>query len=616
MPKILPRLEWTLHRLSPAVVDVATDLQRAAWSKAPEKLSRKFDALVLGGGLSSCAAAIAIADAGFQVGLVEETHMLGGQASAAGVSAFDITFRYDHAINDYGLWSKIVNRLMSLYRDELKRPINAGHYKNISITPNVVAVERVLTEMLAESGVTVLRNTKISEVNLARGTFKNVRSTAGNISAAILLDGSELGTGAVMAGVPHYVGTSVSNGNSFLKIGKNPSRIQDITYTCTVRRYEKSIPEDLRLRTPPPDYQEILPKLRIHFPPDGNVDPQLRKPGPHGFAGYRGAPDIASATAALGSDWGATTRTNINYKNDLETKSTYLSDEEDRRSTDRRAIYQTLSILYYLQNELGTTWAVCTDEGFDGGIRHPAVDLVDECYQSVVKHFPVIPYIRESNRIVGLRTVTGKTIWRPRNASVAPWDVQSVVTGTYPPDLHGGREPEDFEAHLGETIEDKPGEWREGPFPIPLGCLIPKTVDGYIALEKNISASRIASGAVRLHPTAVGIGEAGGMLAVACLKRGVSPREVPSAIVQWLLVSAGALVTPLGIKGVQPTDPRYPAVALAVARNKMSWSIEGRVGAEPAIVTDVDHAFELGKVSGAYLERWLASGRRELRNKS
>ncbi|ATG53764.1 hypothetical protein CFK41_02460 [Brachybacterium ginsengisoli] len=187
-------------------------------------------------------------------------------------------------------------------------------------------------------------------------------------------------------------------------------------------------------------------------------------------------------------------------------------------------------------------------------------------YRALERHFPLIPYIRESRRLIGTQTLTGAMITRGRMRDCAPWNEDSVATGTYHPDLHGARDVEDFETDLGETLEDKPNRLTFGPFPIPLGCLIPASMEGLLAAEKNISASRLASSATRVHPTVTSIGEAAGVLAALAVRGGMSPRDVPVASVQHELATGGALISPVRIEGIPRDHEDYPLVALAVAR--------------------------------------------------
>ena len=148
----------------PHVVNPVTESQRKDWLSRDWPERSAVDVVVLGGGISGVAAALAAARRGLDVVVVEPTHMLGGQGTAAGVSAFDIPFAYDHALNDFGIWSEMIDRIHGIYKSELRRPLNVGHYRNSSFTPNVVVVERVFGEMLAEAAVFVARNTRLTGI--------------------------------------------------------------------------------------------------------------------------------------------------------------------------------------------------------------------------------------------------------------------------------------------------------------------------------------------------------------------------------------------------------------------------------------------------------------------
>jgi hypothetical protein len=157
--------------------------------------------------------------------------------------------------------------------------------------------------------------------------------------------------------------------------------------------------------------------------------------------------------------------------------------------------------------------------------------------------------------------------------------------GHYPADLHGCIEPIDFEESLGEyhTRNDDGTEDYEtgslqspaksGAFPIQIGALIPKTVDGFLAAEKNISQSRIGNAATRVQPTVMGIGEAAGSLAAIAVKNRVSLRIVNTAAVQVDLAQHGALITPWRIPGLTRNDPGYSLVSTAITRGYATYTI-------------------------------------------
>ena len=137
--------------------------------------------------------------------------------------------------------------------------------------------------------------------------------------------------------------------------------------------------------------------------------------------------------------------------------------------------------------------------------------------------------------------------------------------------------------------------------------LIPEWVDGLLAAEKNISTTRLASGAIRLHPTVSGIGEAAGTAAALAVHHGVQPAEIPVAAVQLSLAEGGALLTPLAVEGLDRGSPEFIAVTLALARNRAAKEILRPKNMEPYIITDTEAAAAAGQVSIQYLKDWRVS---------
>lgn len=583
-----------------------TPKQVEAWKTVPETCERVADLVVAGGGLSGFAAAISASRRGLNVTIVEPTHMIGGQATAAGVSAFDITFFYDRMLHDYGLWGEVVRRIQDVYDLELQRPINVGHYRNTSLMPNVIVVERVLSEMLLENDVEVLRNTKILRVIQSSGRVLGIETSAGVVHARYSIDATEDGLLLALGGIPHRISNGESNGTSERGVSSPTRAIQDITYTAVIREYAEGIPPALRVTEKPEGYEKYARTFRKVYPGLGGYDKHIQKEGPLGFAGYRAAPDFATGNMQTGRSYMDVTRTCLNYYNDLTTKADYLTDPEFRLRFEAVAKLKTISIIYYLQNELGLDWSVVTDEGFADGPCLPLNQFVPDAYKSIEAHMPLIPYIRESRRLIGISTVTGKTIKRVKKRSEAHWRNDTVAVGTYHPDLHGGRTAADLESNLNENINDKPKGWVEGPFPIQLGALIPEWTDGFIAAEKNISCSRIAAGAIRLHPTVVAIGEAAGVLAALAFWKDSEPRDVPVGAVQAELARGGALITMLEVQGINRAHPEFAPITLAVSRGRVDCQISRPKSGEPTINTNLDEASVLGAAGIKYCNQWLS----------
>jgi hypothetical protein len=83
------------------------------------------------------------------------------------------------------------------------------------------------------------------------------------------------------------------------------------------------------------------------------------------------------------------------------------------------------------------------------------------------------------------------------------------------------------------------------PFQVPLGSLLPRELNNFVAACKNICATHLTSGAYRVHPVEWAIGEAAGVLAAYCTTQKVAPGEVWSdagrvAAYQSRLLARGA----------------------------------------------------------------------------
>ena len=260
-----------------------------------------------------------------------------------------------------------------------------------------------------------------------------------NVQCRMLIDATEWGDVIPLTGAPYRVGNCTSE-----RI--DPGRgIQFLTWTAVIKEYPRGVPAPLLLTKEPTGY---TPQVRATFVKTLQVGDAVQaspfdaKTRPWSFAtfiGYRGMPDSAS----LG-DAPPITRTHMNFNNDY---PVYVRDVEDRSSRSkecREAQLRTLRRLYYIQHTLGKTgWSVADDEGFDTPFRRAEVDawLKDvpelEPYRTVLQHFSIIPYVRESRRITGLHTLTAREIERkPGTPSSSPahWRlaiIRSTCTGRW-----------------------------------------------------------------------------------------------------------------------------------------------------------------------------------------
>lgn len=590
------------------VAEYATGLESPVhekiWHTVPRSLPLYTSLIVAGGGLSGCASAIAAARLGIDVVLIEPSHMLGGQAGPAGVSAMDVTMHYEEQINGCGLWGEFRDRVTNFYKYRLRRHVNVSQYRDESFSPNPIVVDRILTQMLKEAGVRVYRNV-LTESSSVRAHRAQLRTTSGSITGKLVIDATEDGSILRMSQMEHRLGNAVFQRQQYNHEAMHELAIQDITQTAMIRMYKPgTMPPELRLTEAPEGYEIALPVILNGYPQGpGNG----RKGEPNGFAGYRAAPDLCGENYS-GSEWRSITRTSLNFMNDQPVTAAMYLDDAQRVKFERQAMLRTLAIIYYLQNDLGLEWSVVTDEGFAEGPTSRDPRVIAGLPREIVRHFPPQPYIRESPRIIGRDTITGKSIYRRANRTAAPWMGGTVAVGTYPPDLHGGRTQISMEEDLGETVLDKPRVWREGPFPIPLNSLVPRAKVSLIAAEKNISASRIAASAVRLHPTVTAIGQAAGVLAALALRREVLPHEVPTVAVQAVLGANGAHLTPHTIEGTDRAEEDFPAIQLAVAHGLVDTLDVLRKSTTPTIRTDLGIARRLGSTLINEYASWTDCG--------
>jgi hypothetical protein len=133
--------------------------------------------------------------------------------------------------------------------------------------------------------------------------------------------------------------------------------------------------------------------------------------------------------------------------------------------------------------------------------------------------------VRETRRIEGRHTLTEEEIVGGKHFPDA------VALGAGPMDLHeaGG---------TGIALWMPPA-----PFEIPLGCLLPREVEGLVVTGRSISATREANGGARHMATAMCLGQAAGVYA-ALAARGEATLQAPAADkVRQLLRAQDALVS-------------------------------------------------------------------------
>lgn len=549
--------------------------QSSAWP-ASAGISETADVVVVGAGTSGIAAAIGARRNGAKrVFLLEETDYIGGQV-AEGVGTMDegSVDRYDQ--RQEGWWRVLVARFLREYK-ERGWPHTSTCYgaatagKSVCVSPSVGRT--VYTQMLREAGVVVRLGVDVRP-RIADGRVlgvswvKNVGvPVAGDITAPVLIDASELGDMLAASGAPYRAGNGLVN----VPGSSAKGYIADITWTAVVKKYSAgTMPSVLNLKgkpfpvpvgdpNPSATKSRVLAafaaKVAVGGSPYNNTTHDPWSPVWH--LQYRGLPDPNKAPY-LAKQTSLISRTVINYANDYPSEvagdgdriglsARYLTDSTYRNVINCRAKLRTIEFVWYMQNVLGQAqWSVATDEGFDTPYSRAtrcAGTIVAKGLDAFEANMPVRPYVRESRRGLGLSTLTTKDIRRlptgePGSGPFGETSVRahraqpsdSIAVGYYIEAVHGPVTDDTLETDL-ETGADLSGGGGYGPFPIPLGSLIDNDVSGLLLAEKNISQTRLVAGGTRLQPETTSIGAAAGALAGLA----VGLNQPPSAIrVEWV----------------------------------------------------------------------------------
>lgn len=471
------------------------------------------DVLVIGGGTGGTAAGIQSARMGARTMIIESGPWLGGMISAAGVTATD----GNHNLPS-GLWNEFRNALYKVYGGP--KEVATGWVSLTQFEPHVAdsifksmaAKEKLLTVRFNHDCVSLKKTgNKISSV------IVHDKKTAQTIiiNAKIFIDATELGDVMKAAGAPYDLGMeagSVTGEN--VGVDKSNNIVQDLTWAATLKDYGAGADKIILV---PAGYNPA------EF--DGAcTDYYIDK--------TRKAPNV-DAKKML--DYGKLPNGKymINwpgYGNDTYLNVVEMSNAEREKELEK-AKQTTLRFVYFIQQQLGFKNLGLADDEFPSG-----------------DGLALMPYHREGRRVKGLVRMTIRHIAEPFTYGDALYRT-GVSVGDYPIDHHHKKNPE-APQHL---------EFYPVPsYNVPLGALIPQTIDNLIIAEKGISVSNVVNGTTRLQPCVLLTGQAAGVLAALAFKQSKAPKNILVRTVQNELLKAKACIMPY--MDVTPDNPHWEAV--------------------------------------------------------
>lgn len=468
------------------------------------------DILVVGGGASGVAASVQAARLGSDVILLEESPWLGGMLTSAGVSAIDGNYNLRS-----GFWGEFLDSLVFRYGslDALK----TGWVSNVQFEPSVA--NGIFHNMVAERENISLHHgwhaSSVSRMKNGRWLLEaqNDEGLVMKVNAAVVIDATELGDIAAVAGVPYDKGME-SRYSTLEEIAPESENdiIQDLTYVAILKDFGHPVPMEKPKGYSADKYACCCANPLCVNPPE---------------------PDRVWSKEMM-MTYGALPGGKYMINWPIEGNDFYLDiiemNREERENALEAAKLHTLGMVYFMKTELGYENLALADD------EYPTEDRL-----------PFIPYHRESRRIHGVVRFTYNHIQNPF-AQDEPLYRTSIAVGDYPVDHHHGK-------YSGEEKLPRLYFCPIPSFGLPLGTLLPEGFDNFIVAEKSISVSNIANGCTRLQPVVMQIGTAAGTIASLAVKENISVADVSVRDVQNAILESGGYLQPY--LDVEKSSPEF-----------------------------------------------------------
>ena len=440
----------------------------------------RADVAVVGGGPAGITAAMAAAEAGLQVTLVESRGYVGGNLTI-GLPVLGFLDRKGRPVVA-GLAGKLVDRLRAKGAAGPHRTCPL-HVSFTLIDPE--EVKSTALEMLAERGVQVMLHASFTDAEMEGGRIEALvlESKSGReiLPARVVVDATGDGDVAFRSGVPCRKG----NEKGLMQPATLMFRMDGVD-TERLRAALARHPEVYDADVAPPDYFERnqkfilvgLRKLIAKARTEGHTIPTDRT--------------ILITGLEEGRVWVNMTR--VKGVDGTDARSLTAGEIEARR--------QVGAILKYLVSYV---------PGFEEARLAWTAPFLG---------------VRETRRVAGRYVLTKEDILENRRFEDA------VALGAYPIDLH---DPEGEDCRL---------EWCDDFYQIPYRCLTPLNVENLLVAGRCVSATHEALASLRVMATCMALGEAAGRAGGICAREGKRPSDLDPEALREELIRRGACLEP------------------------------------------------------------------------
>lgn len=479
-----------------------------------------YDVVIVGASFGGVAAALAAAaDPKVRVALLEPSQWVGGQATAQGVTRWDeagvdliettgTAKSYRDVRDAIREWYR-ANASLSAYGSN-RQYFNPGFSDAgfpFSVDPSVTHdVLKMLIDGLS-ARLDLRLGTTVTQVSTQNGSVTGIKTSSGDTyTARVYLDATDLGDLLPLAGLPWTIGAEAQSdtGEPGAPPTAHPEWIQPITVPIAVEHRPDG---ESHVIPKPANFDEIASKQNFRVV-DGDISGvfTVLPGGEESLFAYR---QFVDAVNFADTDF-ARNRTTLNVgSNDYQDATLPTGNPQQDAAVYAGARDVSLAYTYWLQTQCPR------DDGNGQGypnlmVRTDAFGTADGCAPQA--------YIRESRRIDAMTRVVQQDIDAsafPAGTPRARLFADSCGIGWYGIDVHPAKGPGTPWAGFG-TLH----------FQIPLGALLPKQLDNFVAACKNIGTTHLTSGAYRVHPVEWSIGEAAGVLAAFCTTQQVAPKDV------------------------------------------------------------------------------------------